>query len=211
MGHHNHSIQWQHNHSTIRWRIRGNLQTISTTWRGWRNSPFVCSRLRKLNYPDEGVAEKGPETPARFMPPMKQTAAGVEASRHLETGSARVSVNSFAVTRCNEQVSNWSWLRRQEGADALVVIGNFFLLLWAFVCFCVCVCLQHGRVYIREHLKNCDNERREHHFSCYRGWLSCQVLAAGRDVNILIISERGSLIYSCIGTAKNLKSTRRQN
>lgn len=67
MGHHNHSIQWQHNHSTIRWRIRGNLQTITTTWRGWRCSPFVCSRLRKLNYPDEGVAEKGPATSARFM------------------------------------------------------------------------------------------------------------------------------------------------
>lgn len=93
--------------------------------------------------------------------------------------SARVSANSFVVTRCNEQVSNWSWLRRQERADALVVIGNFSLLLWAFVCFCVSVCLQHGRVYIREHFKNCDNERREHHFSCYRGWLSCQVLAAG--------------------------------
>lgn len=138
MGHHNHSIQWQHNHSTIRWRIRGNLQTISTTWRGWQNSPFVCSRLRKLNYPDEGVAEKGPATPAHCKQPMRRTAAGVEASRHLETGSVHVSENSCVGTRCNKQVSNWSWLRRQGRADAPVVVGNFFLwfsLLWAFVFF----------------------------------------------------------------------------
>lgn len=79
MGHHNHSIQWQHNHSTIRWRITSNLQTISTTWRGWRNSPFVCSRLRKRNYPDEGVAAKRPTTPARFELPTRQTAAAAEA------------------------------------------------------------------------------------------------------------------------------------
>ena len=133
-----------------------------------------------------------------------------ETSRHLETGSVRVSVNSFVVTRCNEQVSNWSWLRRQERADALAVTGNFSSSCEHVYVF-VSVCLRYGSVYIHEHLKNCDNERREHHFSCYRGWLSCQVLAAGRNVNILIISERGSLNIFMYRDGKNLKSTRRQN
>lgn len=120
MGHHNHSIQWQHNHSTIRWRIRGNLQTISTTWWGWRNSPFVCSRLRKLNYPDEGV-EKGPATPTRFEPPMWQMAAGAGSWRHLEM--VRVHLGEFlVVTRCNEQVSNWSWLKGREQMHYLLLV-----------------------------------------------------------------------------------------
>lgn len=139
MGHHNHSIQWQHNHSTIRWRIRGNLQTIATTWRGWRNSPFACAAgWESLIILMRGWQRR--DQRPRHVPNhlWDKRRLALRPRDTWKPGFVCVSVNSFVATRWNEQVSNWSWLRRQGRADARDVVGNFSLL-WALVWFSVCV------------------------------------------------------------------------
>lgn len=133
------------------------------------------------------------------------------APRHLETGSVSVCVNSFVATRCNEQVSNWSWLRRQGRADALVVVGNFSCDFPSCEHWYVFVCLQRGCVYIvTRALKELRWwTQRTSFFSLQRLIILSSSGCWSRCEHIDNL-EWEFIIYSCVGNAKNLKSTRRQ-
>lgn len=151
MGHHNHSTQWQHNHRTISWRIRGNLQTISATWRSRLRPPrlpSLCAAGREEpNYPDEGVAGKGPAAPPGMLPASPETGSALpgEDVRRRPEGAAwfrwRASAGLLrgkrgASSRCQIGPDLQDKVEQMHSLSSLI-FPVIFRLLWGFVCFAV--------------------------------------------------------------------------